>query len=87
MSAAAAPTLDDDPPAGLGIDGTENGFYTLAITAASATDFTATATAISTGPQGSDEDCEVFTINGQGVRSATNAGGTSNATITAECWR
>lgn len=67
----------------LGITTTENDLYTLAITApAPTTDFAATATA--KGVQLQDEDCRVFTVTGQGVRSATDAGGNNS---TAECWR
>jgi type IV pilus assembly protein PilE len=76
--------LDDDPPAGLGIDGSEHGWYTLSITAADATGWTAQAATVSSGPQGDDEDCQTFTLNDRGVRTATNSGG---ATSTDTCWR
>ncbi len=74
--------LTPAPPAGLGLSGTtERGWYTVAITASSATAFTATATA--TGTQTADDDCRVFGINSQGVRTATNA---SSGDSTATCW-
>lgn len=68
--------LTDAPPDGLGIpDTTENGSYTIAITAgADATAFSATATA--TGGQAQDTHCASFTINQAGVKTATNA----------DCW-
>ena len=67
----------------LGITSTENDYYTLAITATAPTEnFTATATA--KGPQLADEDCRVFSITGQGTRTATDAGGSDNS---AACWR
>jgi len=67
----------------LGITTTENGYYTLSITAATpVTNYTATATA--TGRQLADDDCRTFTVTGQGVRAAADSSGTAN---TAECWR
>ena len=73
---AANAALSTAPPAGLGIPGTtEDGFYTIAINNASATAFTATATA--TGAQTADSDCATFTINQAGARTAT----------TTKCWQ
>jgi type IV pilus assembly protein PilE len=64
--------LDDAPPAGLGIPATtENGWYSLAITAADAAGFSATATAI--GGQAQDTDCATFTLDEAGVKTATSA--------------
>jgi type IV pilus assembly protein PilE len=63
--------LTDAPPAGLGMPATtENGWYTLAINAADAAGFTATATA--TGGQAQDTDCATFTINQAAVKTATS---------------
>lgn len=81
---AANAVLATDPPAGLGIDGTEHGWYTLTITAADATGWTARAAAVSSGPQGEDADCQAFTLNDRGIRTATNAGGSPS---TEDCWR
>jgi type IV pilus assembly protein PilE len=68
--------LDDAPPAGLGLSATtERGHFTVAITAASATAFSATATAA--GGQTADSDCATFTINQAGARTAT----------TTKCWQ
>jgi type IV pilus assembly protein PilE len=79
---AAAGVLSSAPPTGLGIAATtERGWYTIAITAATAAGFTATATA--TGAQTADRDCAVFTINAQGARTATRSGGGDTSTL---CW-
>lgn len=78
---AANAALSTAPPAGLGLPGTtENGWYTVAITAADATNFSATATA--TGSQTADSACSTFTLTGLGVRSATTSGGGSSTV----CW-
>ena len=58
------------PPGGLGIAGTEHGWYTLAITASSAAGFTATAVPVAGGPQASDA-CQLFQVNDRGVKTAT----------------
>jgi type IV pilus assembly protein PilE len=64
------------PPAGLGLSATtERGYYTIAINAAGAAGFTATATAV--GSQAADSDCASFTINQAGTKTATSTG----------CWR
>ncbi len=82
--------LTPAPPDGLGISGTERGYYTLAITldAKGATfGYTATATVDSGGAQQDDEDCWRFSINERGVRSAATQGGDSGPEVTARCWR
>lgn len=72
---AANSALSTAPPNGLGIvSPTENGWYTIAITAASNTAFSATATA--TGSQAADTQCATFTINQVGAKTATNT----------QCW-
>jgi len=64
------------PPAGLGLSATTGGGrYTVAITAATAATFSATATAA--GAQAADTTCATFTINQAGARTATSA----------NCWR
>lgn len=80
--------LDDAPPTGLGIGGTEHGWYTLAIEAASDdcplnACWAATATPKSTGPQKDDTDCTLFTLDSTGVKSAKKGG----ADNTERCWR
>lgn len=63
--------LTDAPPAGLGMPATtENGWYELEITAADATAFSATATAV--GGQAQDSRCAEFSIDQAGVKDATN---------------
>jgi type IV pilus assembly protein PilE len=78
------------PPDGLGITGTERGFYTLAIAPAAgglAVGYTATATADSSAGQQDDEDCRVFSINERGLRGAETSGGGTGPEITDRCWR
>lgn len=74
---------DDAPPAGLGIDGSEHGWYTLSVDAADAIGFTISATAVSSGPQAEDSACQTFTTNNLGLRTSTDSGGTDS---TATCW-
>ena len=72
---AGPSALTTPPPGGLGIPGTtEHGHYTVAIDAADAATFSATATA--QGGQAQDSRCASFTINQAGARAATNA----------DCW-
>jgi type IV pilus assembly protein PilE len=72
---AANGALATAPPNGLGLSATtENGWYTIAITAADANDFAATATAA--GDQVADTRCATFTLTGSGQRTATNT----------DCW-
>lgn len=82
--------LSDPPPSGLGIQGTERGFYDLAVEEAAdgaAAGYTVTATASGTGPQRDDDDCQAFTIDQSGMRGARDSGGAEGAEITSRCWR
>ena len=84
---ASEDLMDDAPPAGLGIDGTERGFYDLSMEAAAGgytSGYTATATVASGGDQHDDADCDKFTVNEQGLRTAEDSGGADN---TDRCWR
>ena len=64
--------LTTAPPTGLGLPATtENGYFTVAIDAANAAGFTATATAA--GGQAQDSSCATFTINQAGARTATSS--------------
>jgi type IV pilus assembly protein PilE len=64
--------LADAPPVGLGLTATtENGYYTIAIDDADTDSFTATAT--TAGGQADDDDCDTFTIDQAGARTATSA--------------
>lgn len=51
----------------------------VAVAGADASDFTATATPVASGPQASDGDCAQFTINQLGVKLATDGNDTN-------CW-
>ena len=62
---------------------TEHGWYTLAVTAADATTFTATATAKTGEPQEGDKDCRVFTVTAAGQHTAKDS---ANADSTDKCW-
>lgn len=78
------------PPAGLGLNGTEHGYYLLEITPADAglaVGYTATATARPDGPQADDNECRVLIVDQSGRQSARNAAGSGGAAVTARCWR
>jgi type IV pilus assembly protein PilE len=62
--------LSVDPPPVLTMK-TANGYYNIAVTAANATGFSATATAI--GSQTKDTDCTTLTLNSTGAKTATGA--------------
>ena len=82
--------LAEAPPDGLGMAGTEQGLYALAIepdAAGLVVGYRATATAISTRGQGEDAACQVFSIDQSGKRSATAGGGAAGPEVTARCWR
>ena len=88
--ATTADELADPPPGGLGIGGTERGFYELAVEAApdgAVAGYTITATAAGDGPQRDDDACQAFTIDQSGLRGASDSGGAEGADITARCWR
>ncbi len=61
-----------------------NGWYSLAISAANATTFTVTATAVIGADQYQDIPCRMFIVDQAGVRTAADSGGADN---TDECWR
>ncbi len=75
------------PPAGLGFPGTERGFYNLAVAPAAggpAVGFIVTATADAGERQADDADCQSFTLNERGQRTAADGGG---GDTTMDCWR
>ena len=87
---AAGAEMATAPPAGLGIEGTERGYYSLAIeipAGGAATGFFATATVSPGSNQGDDKDCWVFGINERGVRTAQSQNGDSGAAVIDRCWR
>lgn len=82
---ADADEMDDAPPAGLGIAGTERGYYTLAIDSDDlALGYVVTATVVDGGPQDEDTQCAGFSVDQQGLRRAEDSGGDAN---TDTCWR
>ena len=77
------------PPGGMGLTGSsEKGMYTIDVPALTNTDgtpgYTLRARPAAGGGQVDDTDCVVFTLDGAGVRTATNSGGADNSTA---CWR
>lgn len=88
--ATTAGELASPPPGGLGIGGTERGFYLLDVQAAAGgavAGYTVSATASDSGPQRDDEDCGAFSIDQSGLRSARDSGGSESPEITGRCWR
>ncbi|MEO7386521.1 MAG: type IV pilin protein [Gammaproteobacteria bacterium] len=88
--ATTAEELGDPPPGGLGIAGTERGFYDLAVDEAAGgpvAGYTISATASGDGPQRDDDACRSFTIDQNGQRAAADAGGDDSATVIEQCWR
>ena len=84
-SYAATANITTAPPGGLGIPGTDRGYYTLTIESTNlATSFTAVAVPVAGGPQVRDTDCARFTLTEAMLRGATKSAGTDN---TATCWR
>ena len=75
------------PPGGIGMVGTERGYYALSLAVGAggwAQGYTATATVVAGGNQATDTACWNFTINEQGLRTGLNQGGADN---TDTCWR
>lgn len=88
--ATTADELSEPPPAGMGISGTERGFYELSVAPAAdgaTVGYIATATARSDQSQRDDSDCVSFSIDQSSQRTATNASNVSNAEINRICWR
>ena len=74
------------PPGGLGITGTERGYYALELRAMGggpALGFQATATAQRPGAQAGDETCRILALDSTGARSAETAGGEDSSEA---CW-
>ena len=57
----------------------DEGYYSITLTLAGADNEQFTVSADAAGPQTDDSDCLQFTINHQGVKTATDGGGTN-------CW-
>lgn len=83
---ARAGELAAPPPAGLGVAGTERGYYQLHLRAregASSDGFAVEAVADLEGPQAGDEQCRVLSIDSTGRRASENAHGEDSTTT---CW-
>ncbi len=59
----------------------DHGYYTVATSNLTSTTYTLTATA--TGVQAGDKECQTFSLDNTGARSATGSGGDT----TAQCWK
>lgn len=74
-------------PPGLGIAATTaSGYYGIAITAANATSYTATATATSGTSQAQDGSCTLLAVQMQGGNIGYGSGTTIDWTDTNKCW-
>lgn len=61
----------------------ERGYYTLAVTAADASAWTATTIAVSGNAQANDAPCRVFQLTSTGAKTASKSGGAANDL---DCW-
>jgi type IV pilus assembly protein PilE len=61
----------------------ERGYYTLAVTSADASGWTATATAVSTRTQYQDTRCRTFQLTSTGAKTARSSANSANDS---ECW-
>jgi type IV pilus assembly protein PilE len=61
----------------------ERGYYSLTVTEASPTGWSATASAAATKPQYADTRCRMFRLTSTGAKSSTDAAGADSG---AECW-
>ena len=68
------------PPAGLGLSGTERGWYRLEIRGAGVAGYTAVAVPVSGSPQSRDRRCQRFEIDATGRRGSAPA-------PPSVCWR
>jgi len=83
---ARAGELAVPPPAGLGVAGTERGYYELRLRAAeggSSDGFAVEAVADAQGPQAGDKQCRVLVLDSTGRRSSENDNGDDS---TDACW-
>ena len=83
---ARAGELAAPPPAGLGVAGTERGYYQLRLRPAEsdfAGSFAIEAVADLEGPQAGDEQCRVLALDSTGRRTSENADGEDT---TDACW-
>lgn len=87
---AGSELLAEPPPLGLGIIGTEHGFYDLEVRlpeGGAALGFSAIATVDPDAAQADDEGCWILGIDAQGLRTAETRDGLTGTTVTERCWR
>ncbi len=83
---AGAGELAVAAPNGLGVSGTERGYYRLGLQALDgdlAAGYEVNASAGPDGPQANDEQCRVFRLDSTGLRAAEDADGDDSS---ADCW-
>ena len=83
---ARAGELAVPPPEGLGVAGTERGYYQLRLRAPEGVftgGFAIEAIADPQGPQAGDERCRVLSVDSTGRRASESAGGEDT---TSDCW-
>lgn len=83
---ARAGELAAPPPAGLGVGGTERGYYRLRLRTPDGElsgGFAVEATADLEGPQARDEQCRILSVDSTGRRASESASGEDT---TSECW-
>lgn len=83
---ARAGELEATPPAGLGVAGTEHGYYQLRLRALEgdfAGGFAIEAVADLEGPQAGDDQCRVLSVDSTGRRASEDANGEDS---TDTCW-
>lgn len=83
---AGAAELGAAPPAGLGVTGTERGYYQLRLAALDGdptAGFVLAAIADPDGPQAGDEQCRILVLDSTGRRSAETAAGEDSSSA---CW-
>ncbi|MDE0680447.1 MAG: type IV pilin protein [Gammaproteobacteria bacterium] len=83
---ARAGELAAPPPAGLGVAGTERGYYELRLQALEgdlSDSFAVEAVADPQGPQAGDDQCRVLSIDSTGRRASENTDGKAS---TDTCW-
>jgi len=83
---AGSGELGAAPPAGLGVAGTERGYYALELRALAGdadSGYEARAVAQQPGPQAGDEQCRMLALDSTGRRSAETAAGADSSEA---CW-
>jgi len=81
-------TSETEEPNGLRLTGTSNGgYYTLALSNVTSTNYTVTATAVSSKSQAQDANCQLLAVRMQGGNVDYGSGASSaNWTDPGKCW-